>query len=82
MAVKKQERRIKKYLDIDRSIETIGLRTRSGLRVGLPYSNKWDNGRRSISEQGDYLVIFFFSFSTLMFIIATFTDDRDDIEVL
>jgi len=40
MAVKKQERRIEKYLDIDRSIETIGLRTRSGLRAGLPYSNK------------------------------------------
>jgi len=35
MAIKKQERRIEKYLDIDRSIETIGLRTRSGL---LEYS--------------------------------------------
>jgi len=40
------------------------------------------NGRRSISEQGDYPAIFFFSFSTLMFIIATFTGDRDDIKTL
>jgi len=39
MAVKREEQTMRKYHSIDRSIETIGLRTRSGLRAGLPYSN-------------------------------------------
>ena len=50
MAVKREEQTMRKYHSIDRSIETIGLRTRSGLRAGLPYSNTPPQAARSPSS--------------------------------